>query len=162
MAASSGQVLGQVLAFLVPYKAKADSCDDTRSMAATLATLMEAARQCKAAAASFSVEHAAEGLSVADELRALFLPSPASASSAQAAAQLLQLPTELLSFILSHLDTPDLACLAVTCRSLWLDAPTAPPPPCDIGLVEAELRRRAKARGLHTASLPLLKGFARG
>ena len=86
------------------------------------------------------------------------MPSPASASSVQAAARLLQLPAELLSDILFHLDTPDLACLAATCRSLWLDAPAAAPPPLpprEIRLVEAELRRRAKSRGLNTAtSLP--------
>jgi hypothetical protein len=122
---------------------------------AALATLIDAARECKAAATSFSGEHAAQVLAVADELRAVFLPRPASASSAQAAAQLLQLPAELVSDILSHLDTPDMSCLAATCRLLWLDAPTAPSPPLpprDIGLVEAELRRRAKARGLNTAS----------
>ena len=77
------------------------------------------------------------------------------ASLAQAAARLLQLPTELLSDVMSHLDTTEIGCLAATCRSIWFDAPTAPPPqlpPREIGLVEAELRRRAKARGLATAS----------
>jgi len=56
------------------------------------------------------------------------------------------LPPELLSVLLSQLDTRDLAHLAATCRSLWRDAPTPPPRPW--GLVETELRRRAEARGL--------------
>jgi len=88
-------------------------------------------------------------------LRALFLP-PASAISPQASALLLQLPAELLSVVLSRLDTRHLAFLAITCRLLWRDAPAPPPPPQRVsGPVETELRRRAAARGLAVgASLP--------
>ena len=60
-------------------------------------------------------------------------------------------PAELLSDILSRIDTRELARLAATCRSLWLDAPTLPPTPVpqrDVAPVEAEMRRRAHARGL--------------
>jgi len=120
-------------------------------MAAVLRLFHDVARECKAAAPSFSDEQSAQVLTVTDELRVLFL-RPASAFSEQAPAWLLQLPTELVSEILFHLDTPDIACLAATCRLLWLDAPTPPPPPREIWLVEAEFRRRAEARGLHTAS----------
>ena len=66
------------------------------------------------------------------------------------------LPTELLSEVLAHLDTYDLARLAATCRLLWRDAPTPPPRPMPLlrpmGPVEAELRRRATARGLRIVS----------
>jgi len=66
------------------------------------------------------------------------------------------LPTELLTVILSHLDTHDLARLAATCRPLWRDASAPPPRPMPLlrpmGLVETELRRRATARGLRICS----------
>ena len=75
------------------------------------------------------------------------LPAPA-----QTASRLLQLPAELLSVILSRLDTGDLARLAATCRSLCRDALTPPPPPRAIGPVEEELRRRTEARGLDVGS----------
>ena len=120
-----------------------------------LAALRAAARECQLAAPSFSDEQAAEGLAAIDELRAHFLPRPASASSAQAAAQLLQLPLEILSVILSMLGTRELARLAASCRSLWCDDPTLPPPPMpprQVGLVETELRRRAVVRGLDVGS----------
>jgi len=120
------------------------------------------AAECQLAAKSFSDEQAAEGFAVTDELRACFLPRPASASSAvpQSAeeqqaepADLLQLlPPDLLPGILSHLETSGLASLAATCPSLWRDAPTPPPPPRAIGPVEAELRQRAEARGLEAGS----------
>jgi hypothetical protein len=118
---------------------------------AALAALRAAARECQLAAPSFTDEQAAQGLAVADELRARFLP-PDPAVVAQAASQLLQLPAELMSVIMSRLDTRDLARLAATCRSLCRDAQTPPPPPCAIGPVEAELRRRAEARGLDVGS----------
>jgi len=82
-------------------------------------------------------------------LRACFLPP---ADSAQASSPLLQLPAELLTAILSRLDTRDLARLAATCRSLCRDALTPPPPQRQIGPVETELRRRAEARGLDVGS----------
>jgi len=110
------------------------------------------ASECQLAATSFSDEQAAEGLAVTDELRAIFLPPLASAASSveqtvdEQADYLLQLlPPDLMTVILSHLDTRGLACLAATCPSLWRDAP----PPRPTGLVETELRRRAEARGLH-------------
>jgi len=133
-------------------------------MAAFLRTLRALATE-QFSGTSFSEEQAAEGLAVTDVLRALFLARTASAYSAirrpaqlQKAepANLLQLlPHELLAVILSHLDTRALALVAATCQSLWLDAPTPPPPPRAICPVEAELRRRAEARGLHiSSSLP--------
>jgi len=109
---------------------------------------------CQLAAASFSDEQAAEGLAAIDELRAYLLPRPVSSSS-QAAALLLQLPFEILSVILSMLGTRELARLAASCRFLWSDALTPPPPPVpprQVGLVEAELRRRAEVRGLDVGS----------
>jgi len=121
---------------------------------AALADLRAVATECKA---GFSDWEAAEGLAITDELRALFQP-PAAASLAAAgmAAQSFEflsvVPPELLSIILSQLDTRALACLAATCRLLWCSAPTpllALPAP---GLVETELRRRAQARSLHVGS----------
>jgi len=131
--------------------------------ACILAALRAAASHCEVAAWNFSDEQAAQVLTVADGLRALFLPPPAAASSAvqqtptQLRPILLQiLPTELLSEVLTHLDTYDLARLAATCRLLWRDAPTPPPRPMPLlrpmGPVEAELRRRASARGLRIVS----------
>ena len=129
--------------------------------ASRLAALRAAAMHCHIAAWSFTDEQAAEVLAVADRLRALFLPPPAAASSAvQQSSTLLQLlPTELLTVVLSHLDTCDLARLAATCRLLWCDAPTPPPRPMALlrpmGPVETELRRRTAARGLRiVSSLP--------
>ena len=120
--------------------------------AAALAALRTAARECQLAAPSFSDEQAAQGLAITDELRAHVPP----AASTQAASRLLQLPAELLTVLLSNLDTRDLARLAATCLSLCRDAPTPPPPPRAIGLVETELRRRAGARGLDVgSSLPV-------
>jgi len=128
-----------------------------------LAALRAAAAHCRIAVWSFSDEQAAEIVAVADGLRGIFLPPPAAASSAVLQPHLLQslqlLPTELLSVVLSHLDTHDLARLAATCRSLWHDAPTPPPRPMPLlrpmGPVETELRRRATARGLRICcSLP--------
>jgi len=106
---------------------------------------------------SFSDEQAAKVLAVADGLRDICLPPPAVASSAVLQPHLLQLlPTELLSVVLSHLDTHDLTRLAATCQPLWRDAPTPPPRPMPLlrpmGLVETELRRRATARGLRICS----------
>ena len=125
------------------------------AMVSLLRILRVVVRECRDA--SFSDEPCAERLAVVDEFRAIFLPRPVSAYAAlllKAESPLLQLlPPELLSNILAHIDTPNIACLAATCRSLWLDAPTAPPPPPrEIGLVEAELRRRTEARRLHTAT----------
>jgi len=128
--------------------------------ASTLAALRDVATHCRIAAWSFSDEQAAEVLAVADVLRDIFLPPPAAASSAVLQPHLLQwlqlLPTELLSVVLSHLDTHDLARLAATCRPLWHDAPTPPPRPMPLlrpmGPVEMELRRRATARGLRIRS----------
>ena len=116
---------------------------------AALAALRAAARACQLATPSFTDEQAAQGLAVANELRARFLPP---SSSAQAASPLLQLPAELLPIILSCLDTRDLARLAATCLLLWRDAPSPPPPPRAIGPVETELRRRATARGFDVGS----------
>jgi len=126
----------------------------------TLAALRAVATHCQVAVWSFSDEEAAEGLAVADGLRDLFLPPPAAAASAVPQPHLIQwlqlLPTELLSVVLSHLDTHDLARLTATCCSLWRDAPTPPPRPMPLlrpmGLVETELRRRATARGLRIGS----------
>jgi len=116
---------------------------------AALTALRAAARECHLAAPSFSDEQAALGLAIVDQLRANLLPP---ASSGQTASPLLQLPAELLSDVLSRLDTRDLARLAASCRSLCRDAPTPPPPPRDFGPVETELRRRAEARGLDVGS----------
>jgi len=131
----------------------------------TIAALRAVATRCRVAAWSFSDVQAAEILVVADGLRDLFLPPPAAASSVvlQPEPHLLQwlqlLPAELLSVVLPHLDTHDLARLAATCRPLWRDAPTPPPRPMPLlrpmGPVETELRRRATARGLRiSSSLP--------
>jgi len=123
-------------------------------MAHILASLRAAASACQYAAAHLSDEQAAEGLAAIDELRAYLLPRPVSSSS-QAAALLLQLPFEILSVILSMLGTRELARLAASCRFLWSDAPTPQPPPVpprQVGLVEAELRRRAEVRGLDVGS----------
>jgi len=117
--------------------------------AAALAALHAAAHECQLAAPSFSDEQAVQGLAITAELCAHFLPP---AASAQAGSALLQLPAELLAVILSRLNTRDLARLAATCRSLCRDAPTPPPPPRQIGPLEAELRRRAEARGLDVGS----------
>jgi len=76
---------------------------------AALAALRAVAHECQLAAPSFSVEQAAQGLAITVGLRARFLPP---SSSAQAASPLLQLPAELLSVILSRLDTRALARLA--------------------------------------------------
>jgi len=112
---------------------------------AALAALRAAARECQLTAPSFSDEQTAQGLAITDALRAHFLPP---ASSAQAGSPLLQLPAELLSVILSRLETRHLAFIAATCRLLCCDAPAPPRPPRQIGPVEAELRRRAETRGL--------------
>jgi len=113
------------------------------------AALRTAARECKLAAPIFSDEQASQGLAITAELCAHFQPP---ATSAQAASLLLQLPADLLCGILSRLGIRDIACLAATCRSLCRDAPAPPPPPRQIGPVEAELRRRAEARGLDVGS----------
>jgi len=118
--------------------------------AAALAALRAAARECQLAAPSFSVEQAAQGLAVTDVLRAHFLGL--TQTPTQAASRLLQLPAELMSVILSRLETRDLARLAATCRSVCRDARSPPPPPRAIGPVETELRRRAEARGLDVGS----------
>jgi len=118
------------------------------------------ATHCQVAAWSFTDEQAAEGLAVVDELRDLFLPPPASAALAVPQPHLLLwlqlLPTEILSVVLSHLDTHDLARLAATCRSLWRDAPAPPPRPMPLlrpmGPVETELRRRVTTRGQRIGS----------
>jgi len=129
-----------------------------------LAALRAVATECLAVAAGFSDEQAATGMTIIDELRALFQRLAAASSAVpESAVELAQppellsdVPRELQSFILSQLDTRDLACLAATCRLLWYGAPSPPPPlPPTPGLVETELRRRAEARGLHiVSSLP--------
>ena len=109
-----------------------------------LRLLRHAAADCQLIATSFSDEQAAECLAVADELRAHF-PRSASAPSSTA-PPLMLLPPELLSeVVMSHLGIRDLARLATSCRSLWFDAPTHPPTPRVVGLVEAQLRHRAKS-----------------
>jgi len=124
--------------------------------AATIAALRAVATHCQVAAWSFSDEQAAEVIGIADGLRDLFLPPAAAAFSAVQPHLLQLLPTELLSVVLSHLDTHDLARLTATCRPLWRDAPTPPPRPMPLlrpmGPVETELRRRATARGLRIGS----------
>jgi len=111
----------------------ADECQ----AAALLDSLKAVATQ--AAVAIFSHEQAGLGRDLADELRALFLPpSPTT---------MLHLLPELLAAIRVRLDTRDLARLASTCRSLWFNASAPRPRP-----VEAELRRRAEARGQAFAS----------
>jgi len=131
--------------------------------AAELAAFRAMAMHFQIAAWNFSDEQAAEVIAIADGLRDVFLPLATAASSAVPQPHLLQwlqlLPTELLSVILSHLDTHDLARLAATCRPLWHDAPAPPPRPMPLlrpmGLMETELRRRATARGLRIGtSLP--------
>jgi len=125
-----------------------------------LAELRAVATACQAVA--WSDVQADQGLAIADGLRALFLPPPAAAAPAvqpQFVRLLQLLPQEILSDILSHLDTRDLARLAATCRLLWRDARAPPPRPLPLlrpmGLVETELRRRATGRGLHIGvSLP--------
>jgi len=125
-----------------------------------LAALRAVATECQAPAASFSDEHAAAGLTITDDLCAIFEP-PALAPTGVAGpvAQLLELlsavPPELMSIIMSQLDTHALARLAATCRSLWFGAPTPPPLSPTPGLVETWLRRRAEARSLQIGlSLP--------
>jgi len=80
-------------------------------------------------------------------LHALLQPRPTTAvpgsTAAEAPELLSDVPPELLSIILSQLETLDLAALAATCSSLWCDAPTP---------VETELRQRATARGIRVAS----------
>jgi len=92
-------------------------------------SLRAAAHECQLAAPSFSDEQVAPGLAVTVELRAHFLRL---ADSAQAGFPLLQLPAELLTVILSNLDTRNLARLAATCRSLCRDAPISHPPPVQL------------------------------
>jgi len=128
--------------------------------ASVLAALRTIATHCQIAAWSFTDEQAAEGLVVADRLRDLFLPPPAATASAVPQPPLLHwlqlLPSELLSVVLSYLDTHYLARFAATCRPLWRDAPTPPPRPMPLlrpmGPVETELRRRVTARGLRIGS----------
>jgi len=119
-----------------------------------LAILRAVATECRAFAADFSVEQAAEGLGIPDELHALFQRSASASSAVAGPGTKLQevLPPELWSIILSKLSASDLARLAATCRSLWCGAPTPPSPLPTLGLVETELRRRAAARGLHIGS----------
>jgi len=134
---------------------------------AALAALRAVATECQTLAAGFGDEQAAVGLTITDELRAIF-QRPAAASSAVTLSGLTlasavemespppellsDVPPELLSIILSRLGTRDIACLAATCRLLWCGAPTPSPPLSTPGLVETELRRRAEARGLHIGS----------
>jgi len=112
-----------------------------------------------------SSDKQADHLAITEEMRTLFQPPPPgpaassavleSADQVQPPELLTDVPPELLSIILSELETCDLASLAATCRSLWCDAPTPPaptPPALPVGLVESELRRRAEARGLDVAS----------
>jgi len=93
-----------------------------------------------------------------EEMRALFRPSVAASAVPEQAQlpELLSIPTELVSIILTQLDTLSLACLAATCRLLWCDEPIPlEQPALEFGLVETELRLRADARGLHIdSSLP--------
>jgi len=125
-------------------------------MSALLAELCAEGGRCQAAATGFSDEQAAQGVALADELRAIFLARLASSAASTpgypAAPTLLLLPPELLAVILSTLDTRSLALLAATCRPLWLDTPTPASGPRDIGPVEAELRQRDGARGLEVGS----------
>jgi len=97
-------------------------------------------------------------MTITDELPAIFqrLASAWSVPEPVVPPELLSdVPPELLSIIMSDLGTLDLGCLAATCRSLLCIGHTPPPPLPTPGLVEAELRRRAEARGLHIApSLP--------
>jgi len=124
--------------------------------------LRTVATACQAAAWDFDDEQAAQGLAIADVLRALFQPPPAAATPAvqpRFLRWLQLLPQEILSDILARLDMRDLACFTATCRPLCRDPPAPPPRPMPLlrpmGLVETELRRRATARGLHIgASLP--------
>ena len=126
-------------------------------MAFQLAALRVLVNQCQAVATSYSEEEAFHGLALADELRAIFLarlPSLSASTLGHHAEEttLLLLPPELLTVILSALDTRSLARLAATCQPLWLDAPTPVSSPREIGPVEAELRLRAKTRGLDAGS----------
>jgi len=132
----------------------------TELSAASLAALRAVDTESQAPA-NLSDEQAAEVITKA--MRALFQP-PAVASEVPGSmeveqtlpTELLTIPSELLSMILSQLETLDLACLAATCRSLWSDGSIPlPQSALPFGLVEAELRRRAEARGLHIdSSLP--------
>jgi len=129
---------------------------------AALAALRAVATECQALAGSLGDEQVAEGLAVTKQLRAIFQRLALTASAVpelvveqvQPPELLTDVPPELLSIILSQLSARDLASLAATCCLLLCDAPTRPPSPPP-GLVEAELRRRAQARGLHIGlSLP--------
>ena len=116
--------------------------------AAALVALRAAARECQLAAPNFSDEQAAQGLAITAELRARFLPPDA---SAQAAAQLLQLPAS--------------SCPS-SCPALRLAISPASPQPADNFVVtRLHLRRcaqsgrwrrsfggRAAARGLDVGS----------
>jgi len=66
-------------------------------------------------------------------------------------ATLLELPAG--KPVLTSLDNGGLARLAATCRALWCDAPTPPPPVLRaMGPVEMELRQRTTARGMDAGS----------
>jgi len=132
----------------------------TELSAASLAALRAVDTESQAPA-NLSDEQIAEVITKA--MRALFQP-PAVASAVPGSmeveqtlpTELLSIPSDLLPIILSHLDILGLACLAATCRSLRCDRSTPlPHSALPFGLVEAELRRRAEARGMHIdPSLP--------
>jgi len=132
----------------------------TELSAASLAALRAVDTEARAPA-NLSDEQAAEVIT--EEMRALFQP-PAAASAVHGSMEveqaqpmeLLTVPSDLLSIILSQLETLDLACFAATCSTLWCDGSIPlPQTALPFGLVEAELRRRAEARGLHIdSSLP--------
>jgi len=105
-----------------------------------------------AAAQNLTDEQADQALTLVDGLRGRFqlLFQEFHKENAQAMTLLQLLPQELMVPILSQLYLPDLACLAATCCLLWCDAPAAPER--HIGIVEAELRCRVKARGLDVGS----------
>jgi alpha-tubulin suppressor-like RCC1 family protein len=113
-------------------------------MAAALAALRMAARECAASAGRFSPEQSAEAGILANLLRALFSGSttagPAETLMERAAPLLPQLPTELIIKVLQHLDVRSLGRLACTCRQLYFGPPCPPRP---VSLVETAFRRQA-------------------
>ena len=111
-----------------------------------LLALHDAAIACTAVAVlGFSVEQAANGQAVVDVLRILFQPRPSIVIGAALEwdAPLLDvLPREIVTAVLHHLDTRDLARFAATCRALYRHAP-----PDQVSVVVVALRERAEYRG---------------
>jgi hypothetical protein len=106
---------------------------------AALAALRAATSECTATARRFNPEQSAEGLALADQLRAPFSRSTPTATAhliVKPRAPLLpQLPSELIVDVLKHLDVRSLGRLARTCRQLYFRSslPAAPHVSCGSG-----------------------------